>query len=157
MQRITPCLWYQDQAEEAVNFYLSIFNDSQILTTTRYGEVGPGDDDAVMVIEFELSGQKFVALNGRPPISFNESISHMISCETAEEVDHYWEKLSAGGEKSYCGWLKDKFGVSWQVVPTRLMKMMTDPDQGKAQMVMAAMMQMQKLDIDALQTAYNDA
>ncbi|QDU77259.1 3-demethylubiquinone-9 3-methyltransferase [Bremerella volcania] len=157
MPRITPFLWFDDQAQEAVNFYLSIFDDSRILTQTRYGEVGPGPEGSIMTIEFELQGQTFVALNGGPHFTFNESVSFVVNCETAEEVDHYWEKLSEGGEKSHCGWLKDKFGVSWQVVPTLLQSLISDANQTKAQMVIAAMLQMQKLDVVALQTAYDDA
>jgi len=157
MQRITPFLWFNDQAEEAVDFYLSIFSDSRILTQARYGEVGPGPEGSIMTIEFELQGQKFVALNGGPHFTFNEAVSFVVNCETADEVDHYWEKLSAGGKTSQCGWLKDKFGVSWQVVPTLLARLVSDADPGKAQMVMAAMLQMEKLDVAALQTAYDDA
>ncbi|MEW4562887.1 VOC family protein [Bremerella sp. JC770] len=157
MQRITPFLWFNDQAEEAVHFYLSIFADSRILTQARYGEVGPGPEGSIMTIEFELQGQKFVALNGGPHFTFNEAVSFVVNCETADEVDHYWEKLSAGGKTSQCGWLKDKFGVSWQVVPTLLARLVSDADRGKAQMVMAAMLQMEKLDVAALQTAYDDA
>ena len=157
MQRITPFLWFDNQAEEAVHFYLSIFQDSRIVSETRYGEVGPGPEGSIMTIEFELQGQRFVALNGGPVFTFNEAISMVVNCETADEVDHYWEKLSAGGEPSRCGWLKDKFGVSWQVVPTKLKTLLADRDPGKTQMVMAAMMQMDKLDLNALQTAYHDA
>lgn len=157
MPRITPFLWFNDQAEEAVNFYLSIFDDSRILTQTRYGEVGPGPEGSIMTIEFELQGQKFVALNGGPHFTFNEAVSFVVNCETAQEVDHYWDKLSDGGEQSQCGWLKDKYGVSWQVVPTLLPRLVSDANQDKAQMVMAAMLQMQKLDVVALQTAYDDA
>lgn len=157
MQRITPFLWFNDQAEEAVNFYLSIFDDSRILTKTRYGEVGPGPEGSIMTIDFELQGQPFVALNGGPHFTFNEAVSFVVNCETAEEVDHYWEKLSEGGETSQCGWLKDQFGISWQVVPTLLPRLIGDANQDKAQMVMAAMLQMQKLDVVALQTAYDDA
>lgn len=157
MPRVTPFLWFNDQAEEAVHFYLSIFDDSRILTKTRYGEVGPGPEGSIMTIEFELQGRPFVALNGGPHFTFNEAVSFVVNCETAEEVDHYWDKLSEGGEKSQCGWLKDKFGVSWQVVPTLLLRLIGDANQDKAQMVMAAMLQMQKLDVVALQTAYDDA
>lgn len=157
MQGVTPFLWFDDQAEEAVQFYLSIFEDSRILSKSRYGEVGPGPEGSIMTIDFELQGQRLVALNGGPIYHFNEAVSFVVNCETAEEVDHYWEKLSAGGERSHCGWLKDKFGVSWQVVPTLLMRLINDADQDKAQMVMAAMLQMEKLDIVGLQTAYDDA
>ncbi|MBA2114407.1 VOC family protein [Bremerella alba] len=157
MQRITPFLWFNDQAEEAVEFYLSIFDDSRVLTQTKYGEVGPGPVGSIMTIEFELQGQKFVALNGGPHFTFNEAVSFVIHCESAQEVDHFWEKLSVGGETSQCGWLKDKYGVFWQVVPTLLPRLISDANQDKAQMVIAAMLQMQKLDVVALQTAYDDA
>ena len=157
MPSITPFLWFDDQAEEAVNFYLSIFNDARVLTQTRYGEVGPGPDGSIMTIEFELQGQKLVALNGGPHFTFNEAVSFVVNCETAEELDHFWEKLSEGGQQSNCGWLKDKFGVSWQVVPTLLYRLINDANQEKSQMVMAAMLQMRKLDMVGLQTAYDDA
>lgn len=157
MQRITPFLWFENQAEEAANFYVSIFPDSKITKTAYYGEVGPGPDGSVMTVEFELQGQRFVALNGGPHFRINEAISFVVNCETADEVDRYWAELSAGGEESRCGWLKDKFGVSWQVVPTLLGELMSGADPEKSQMVMAAMMQMTKLDVAALQTAYNDA
>lgn len=157
MPSITPFLWFDDQAEEAVNFYLSIFDDAKVLTQARYGEVGPGPEGSIMTIEFELQGQKLVALNGGPHFTFNEAVSFVVNCETGEELDHYWEKLSEGGEQSHCGWLKDKFGVSWQVVPTLLHRLISDANQEKAQMVMAAMLQMRKLDMAGLQTAYDDA
>lgn len=157
MPSITPFLWFDDQAEEAVNFYLSIFEDAKVLTQARYGEVGPGPEGSIMTIEFELQGQKLVALNGGPHFTFNEAVSFVVNCETGEELDHYWEKLSEGGEQSHCGWLKDKFGVSWQVVPTLLHRLISDANQEKAQMVMAAMLQMRKLDMAGLQTAYDDA
>lgn len=157
MPSITPFLWFNDQAEQAVNFYLSIFEDSRILTHARYGEVGPGPEGSIMTIEFELQGQKFVALNGGPHFTFSEAVSFVVTCETAEEVDHYWARLSEGGEQSQCGWLKDKFGVSWQIVPTLLQRLISDANRDKAQMVIAAMLQMQKLDIVALQNAYDDA
>ncbi|MFN3149254.1 VOC family protein [Bremerella sp.] len=157
MPSITPFLWFDDQAEEAVNFYLSIFDDARVLTQTRFGEVGPGPDGSIMTIEFELQGQKLVALNGGPHFTFNEAVSFVVNCETAEELDHFWEKLSEGGQQSHCGWLKDKFGVSWQVVPTLLYRLINDANQEKSQMVMAAMLQMGKLDMVGLQTAYDDA
>lgn len=157
MPSITPFLWFENQAEEAAQFYVSVFPASTILKTTHYGEVGPGPDGTVMTVEFELQGHRFVALNGGPHFKINEAISFVVNCETAEEVNHYWEQLTAGGEESRCGWLKDKFGVSWQVVPTLLSQLLSDPDPAKSQMVMAAMLQMQKLDVAALQTAYDDA
>ncbi|MEW4451607.1 VOC family protein [Bremerella sp. JC817] len=157
MQGITTFLWFNDQAEEAARFYVSVFDDAKILSETRYGEVGPGPEGSIMTIEFEIQGQRFVALNGGPIFTFTEAISLVVNCESAEEIDYYWDKLTEGGEPSRCGWLKDKFGVSWQVVPTRLKTLLGDPDPAKSQMVMAAMMQMEKLDLHALQTAYNDA
>ncbi len=157
MQPITPFLWFENQAEDAANFYVSIFPDSRILKTTYYGEVGPGPDGTVMTIEFELQGQKFIALNGGPHFKINEAISFVVHCETANEVDQYWQKLGTDGEESQCGWLKDQFGVSWQIVPTLLGKLLSDSNPAKSQMVMAAMLQMKKLDVAALQTAYDDA
>ncbi|GAA4420073.1 VOC family protein [Bremerella cremea] len=157
MQGITPFLWFNNQAEEAARFYVSVFDDAKILSETRYSEVGPGPEGSIMTIEFEIQGQRFVALNGGPVFTFTEAISLVVNCESAEEIDYYWDKLTEGGEPSRCGWLKDKFGVSWQVVPTKLKTLLGDPDPAKSQMVMAAMMQMEKLDLHALQTAYNDA
>jgi len=160
LQRIAPCLWFDDQAEAAANFYSAIFRNSQITAISRYGEAGrefhgkaPG---TVMTVAFELDGQAFTALNGGPLFKFTEAVSFQINCETQDEVDHYWQKLSEGGdEKSQqCGWLKDKYGVSWQVVPSLLIEMMNDPDSGKSQRVMAAMLQMKKLDIAGLKRAY---
>ena len=160
LQKIAPCLWFDDQAEEAVKFYTAIFRNSKITTISRYGEAGcefhgktPG---TVMTVAFELEGQAFTALNGGPVFKFNEAISFQISCESQEEVDHYWQKLSEGGDEAaqQCGWLKDKYGVSWQVVPTALIEMMNDPDSAKSQRVTAAMLQMKKLDIAGLRRAY---
>lgn len=128
MQKITPFLWFDDKAEEAVNFYTSIFKNSKIVNITRYGEVGPGPKGTVMIGTFQLDGQEFIALNGGPHFTFSEAISFLVNCETQEEVDELWEKLSEGGEKVECGWLKDKYGVSWQIVPTVLGEMMNDPD-----------------------------
>ncbi len=152
--RITPFLWFDDQAEEAVNSYISIFNNSRIMGITRYGEAGAEvagrPKGTIMTIEFQLEGQKFVALNGGPVFTFSQAISFVVSCETQEEVDELWEKLSAGGEKGQCGWLKDKFGVSWQIVPTVLGEMLQDKNQKKSENVMKAMLQMDKIDIKKL-------
>lgn len=159
-QKITPCLWFDNQAEEAAKFYAGIFKNSKILKIARYGEAGreahgrpPG---TVMTVAFELDGQTFTALNGGPIFKFNEAISFQINCETQEEVDYYWQRLSEGGDEKaqQCGWLKDKYGVSWQVVPTVLPEMMSDPDPQKSQRAMAAMLQMKKLDIEKLKRAY---
>ena len=156
-QKITTFLWFDNNAEEAANFYVSVFKNSRILNTARYGEVGPGPNGSVMTIEFELDGQRFTGLNGGPQFKFNEAISLVVHCETQEEIDYYWEKLSAdGGEEVQCGWLKDKFGLSWQVVPNILPKLMTDGDSQKRQRVMSALLGMKKLDINALQKAAND-
>jgi predicted 3-demethylubiquinone-9 3-methyltransferase (glyoxalase superfamily) len=154
MQRITPFLWFDDQAEEAANFYVSIFDHSKIVGVTRYGEVGPGPKGSVMTVTFQLDGQEFVALNGGPHFKFTEAISFVVNCKTQEEVDGLWEKLSEGGEKVECGWLKDKYGVSWQIVPTILGEMLSDPDPVRSQRVMKAMLQMKKIDIDRLKNAY---
>ena len=154
MQKITPFLWFDNNAEEAANFYVSVFKNSKLLNIARYGEVGPGPAGSVMTAEFELNGQEFVALNAGPTFKFTEAISFVVNCETQEEVDYYWERLSEGGEKSHCGWLKDKFGLSWQVTPTILGKLMADKDQEKSNRVMQAMLKMDKLDIEPLQRAY---
>ena len=153
-QKITPFLWFDHQAEEAVGFYTSIFKDSKIGTVTRYGEAGPGPKGSVMTMGFELDGQEFVALNGGPHYQFTPAISFVINCESQEEVDHYWETLSAGGQEIQCGWLRDKYGVSWQVVPTVLIDMLHDKDAARAQRVMKAMLQMKKIDIARLEEAY---
>ena len=156
MQKITPFLWFDTQAEEAVNFYSSIFKkDSRILGMSRYGDAGPGPKGSVMVAKFQLFGQEFLALNGGPTFKFTEAISLVVNCETQEEVDEYWEKLSAGGQTSQCGWLKDKFGLSWQIVPTILGKLMQDKDPEKSKRVMQAMLQMTKIEIEKLQRAYD--
>ena len=161
IQRITPCLWFDDQAEEASEFYTAIFEKSRIVEISRYGEAGqeihgkpPG---SVMVVAFELDGQAFTALNGGPTFKFNEAISLIINCETQAEVDYYWEKLSAGGDENaqQCGWLKDKFGVSWQVTPRILIEMVNDPDHEKSHRVFSAMLQMKKIDIGELKRAYD--
>ncbi|MDD1719608.1 MAG: VOC family protein [Methanoregulaceae archaeon] len=154
MQKITPFLWFNDNAEEAVNFYVSVFKRSKIVRVTRYGEAGPGPKDSVMALGFEIEGQEFAALNGGPQFTFSPAISFVVNCGTQEEVDYYWEKLSDGGEKQVCGWLKDRFGVSWQVVPVVMVEMLNDPDQEKAQRVMKAMLQMTKIDIKTLKKAY---
>ncbi len=162
MQKISPCLWFDDKAEEAVNFYVSIFKNSKFGNVTRYGnegyEIHKKKEGSVMTIDFEIEGQKFLALNGGPIFKFNEAISFQIYCDTQEEIDYYWEKLTEGGDKNaqVCGWLKDKFGVSWQVVPIALIKMLQDKDSKKTERVMKAMLQMQKLDIDALTKAYQE-
>ena len=153
-KKITPFLWFDGKAEEAVNLYVSIFEDSAIGGITRYGPGGPGPEGSVMTVEFRLRGQDFVALNGGPEFKFTEAISLHVNCETQEEVDKFWEKLSAGGEEGPCGWLKDKYGLSWQVVPTALGEMLQDKDPEKANRVMQAMLQMSKIDIKALERAY---
>jgi predicted 3-demethylubiquinone-9 3-methyltransferase (glyoxalase superfamily) len=158
MQKITPFLWFNDNAEEAVNFYVSLFKDAKITSLSRYGEGGPGPAGQVMVMSLELFGQEFHALNGGPMFNFTEAVSFVVNCETQEEVDHYWNALIAdGGEPSMCGWLKDKFGLSWQVTPTILGKLASDEDPEKVKRVMGAMMEMRKLDIAALQQAYDQA
>jgi predicted 3-demethylubiquinone-9 3-methyltransferase (glyoxalase superfamily) len=154
MQKITPFLWFDDNAEEAIKFYTSIFKNSKIGKVTRYGEAGPGKKGSVMTATFELQGQEFVALNGGPHFKFTEAISFVVNCETQEEVDDLWEKLSRGGQEVECGWLKDKFGLSWQIVPTILPKLLSDPDPAKSQRVMKAMLKMKKLDIVRLKQAY---
>jgi predicted 3-demethylubiquinone-9 3-methyltransferase (glyoxalase superfamily) len=154
IQKINPFLWFDDQAEEAARFYTSIFNNSKIETIVHYGETGPGPKGSVMTVAFELEGQKFVALNGGPHFKFTEAISFVVNCETQSELDEFWQKLSEGGEEEACGWLKDKFGLSWQIVPTVMVEMLQDPDPERSQRVMQAMMPMKKLDIAALEQAY---
>ncbi|MGA9207358.1 MAG: VOC family protein [Terriglobales bacterium] len=154
MGKITPFLWFDDKAEEAANFYTSIFNNSRIVGISRYGEAGPGPKGAVMSVTFELEGQKFMALNGGPTFTFTPAISFFVSCENQQEVDELREKLSAGGKKDRCGWLRDKYGVSWQIIPTALMELMGDPDPKKSSRVMKAMLEMDKIDIQRLQQAY---
>lgn len=153
MQKITPFLWYETQAEEAANFYVSVFKNSKVKSVSRYGEAGPGPKGSAMTVAFELNGQDFIALNGGPQFKFTPAISFVVNCETQEEIDHYWEKLSAGGRTDQCGWLADKFGLSWQVVPTILGKLMSSGDARKGQRVMQALLQMKKLDIAKLQQA----
>jgi predicted 3-demethylubiquinone-9 3-methyltransferase (glyoxalase superfamily) len=154
MTKITPFLWFDTQAEEAATFYVSIFKNSKIGKISHYGEGGPGPAGSVMTVEFELDGQHFIALNGGPHFKFNEAISFSIDCKTQSEVDEFWKKLSAGGQEVQCGWLKDKYGLSWQVVPAVLGEMLNDPDPAKAKRVMAAMLKMKKIDIDELKKAY---
>lgn len=154
MQKITPFLWFGDKAEEAMMFYVSIFGNSRVLGITRYGESGPGPKGTVMTVNFVLGGQEFVALNGGHNFTFSPAISFVVNCTTQEEVDEMWEKLSEEGEKHNCGWLQDKYGVSWQIVPTVLIEMLKDPDPAKSNRVMQAMMQMDKIDIKGLRRAY---
>ena len=158
MQKITPCLWFDSNAEEAVNFYASVFKKSKIGKISRYGEEGyeihGKPAGTVLTVEFELNGQTFTALNGGPVFKFNEAISFQVSCKSQKEVDYYWEKLSEGGEKGQCGWLKDKYGVSWQIVPTVLGEMLQDKVTKKSERVMKALLQMKKLDIRKLKQAY---
>ena len=153
MQKITPFLWFDDKAEEAMNFYISIFKNSKIGSVTRYGEGGPVPKGTVMSAKFQLDGQEFMALNGGPHFKFTEAISLYVNCESQEEVDELWEKLSAGGEKSRCGWLKDKYGLSWQLIPTALGELLQDKDAAKSKRVMMAMMQMDKIEVDTLKRA----
>jgi predicted 3-demethylubiquinone-9 3-methyltransferase (glyoxalase superfamily) len=157
MQRITPFLWFDDQAEEAMNFYVSIFKNSKVGRVTRYGEAGPGPKGSVMSATFQLEGQEFIALNGGPHFSFTPAISFFVNCETQEEVDELWKKLSAGGKTERCGWLKDKYGLSWQIIPSALGRLMGDNNAAKAQSVMKAMLEMHKIDIARLQQAYDQA
>jgi predicted 3-demethylubiquinone-9 3-methyltransferase (glyoxalase superfamily) len=153
-QKITTFLWFDDNAEEAVNFYTSIFKDSKILSLSRYGEAGPGPAGKVMMVTFQLEGQEFMALSGGPLFKFTEAISLFVTCKTQEEVDYFWSRLTAGGgQESRCGWLKDKFGLSWQIIPSALGELMGDRDPKKAQRVMQAMLQMKKIDIAGLQRA----
>ena len=155
MQKITTFLTFNDRAEEAVHFYTSVFKDSQIVMTTRYGETGPGPKGSLMTASFRLFGQEFVALNGGPSFQFSQGFSLLVNCDTQEEIDEYWEKLSEGGQKIECGWLTDKFGVSWQITPRVLVPMLADKDKEKANRVMKAMLQMKKLDIAKLKAAYD--
>ena len=154
MQKITPFLWYDHQAEEAMNFYLSIFKNSSAGRISRYGAAGPGPDGSVMSVTFRLEGQEFYALNGGPHFSFSPAISFFVNCESQEEVDDLWARLSEGGQTNQCGWLTDKFGVTWQIVPTVLGEMLSDPDPVKSQRVMQAMLKMTKFDIGVLRQAY---
>jgi predicted 3-demethylubiquinone-9 3-methyltransferase (glyoxalase superfamily) len=153
MQKITPFLWFDTEGEEAARFYTSVFPNSRIVEVAHYGSAGPRPEGMVMTVTFELDGQTFVALNGGPEFTFNEAISFEVSCESQEEVDSYWSTLSMGGEEGPCGWLKDRFGVSWQIVPTRLTELLLDPDREKSQRVMEAMLKMKKIEIDELEQA----
>ena len=154
MPKITPFLWFDSQAEEAAAFYVSIFPNSRMVTTARYGEAGPGPAGSVMTVVFQLDGREFIALNGGPQFKFTEAVSFSVDCRTQQEVDQYWQKLSAGGEEGPCGWLKDKYGLSWQVNPAALGQMLSDPDPAKSKRVMQAMLGMKKIDIEGLKRAY---
>jgi predicted 3-demethylubiquinone-9 3-methyltransferase (glyoxalase superfamily) len=153
MNQITPCLWFDTEGEEAANFYVSVFPNSRIVDVTRYGSAGPRPEGMVMTVSFELDGRKFVALNGGPNYTFSEAISFQVSCKDQDEVDTFWNKLSEGGEEGPCGWLKDRYGVSWQVFPTVLPELLADPDPVRSQRVMQAMLEMSKIEIDALERA----
>ena len=154
MQKITPFLWFDNNAEEAARFYTSVFKNAKILSVSRYGDAGPGPKGSVMVVSFQLEGQQFTALNGGPQFKFSEAFSFVVSCENQQEIDEYWSKLtSGGGQESQCGWLKDKFGFSWQIVPTALGKLMSDKDPKKSSRVMQALLQMNKIDIATLEQA----
>ncbi len=155
MQKIVPFLWFDGNAEEAMNFYVSIFKDSKVVSVTRYGDAGPGKKGTVMAATFQLEGQDFYALNGGPQYKFTPAISLFVNCETQQEVDALWKKLSAGGREDQCGWLQDKYGLSWQIIPTVLGKMLGDKDAKKANAAMKAMLQMKKIDIKGLQQAYD--
>lgn len=155
MQKITPFLWFNNNAEEAVQFYTAVFPDAKVLNMVRYTAGGPGPEGEVMTAVFQVQGQTFMALNGGPQFQFTEAVSFVVNCESQNEVDHYWEKLSEGGQKSRCGWLKDKFGLSWQVVPTALSKLLSGQDPERTKRVMEAMMKMDKLEIAVLEEAYN--
>jgi predicted 3-demethylubiquinone-9 3-methyltransferase (glyoxalase superfamily) len=155
VQKITPNLWFDTEAEEAANFYISIFKDSEVVNVMHFGDAGPRPAGMVMTVTFRLQGQEFTALNGGPDFKFNESISFLVNCESQDEVDEFWEKLSEGGEEGPCGWLNDQFGVSWQIVPTVLDALLQDKDSEKASRVMKAMLQMKKIDIAGLQEAYD--
>ncbi len=156
LRKITPCLWFDDQSEEAATFYTGIFENSRILDVTHYGTAGPRPEGMVMTVNFELDGQEFVALNGGPEFTFDEAISFQVNCDSQEEVDRFWSQLSEGGQEGPCGWVKDKFGLSWQIVPTVMDKLIRDPDSDRAQRAMKAMLGMSKLDIAELQRAADD-
>jgi len=155
--KITPNLWFDTEAEEAASFYTSVFENSQIVNVTHYPEGAPGPAGSVMTVEFELDGQRFVGINGGPQFTFDEAVSFEIKCDAQEEVDYYWERLSEGGEEGQCGWLKDRYGLSWQVVPTGMEEVFADPDPARAQRAMQAMLGMSKLDIGALRSAADGA
>lgn len=152
-QKIVPNLWFDTEAEQAAEFYVSVFENSRIVNVTHYTEAGPRDAGMVMTVEFELDGQRFIGINGGPEFKFDEAVSFAIECETQEEVDYFWTKLSEGGEEGQCGWLKDRYGLSWQVVPTGMEELFADPDKGRAERAMKAMLGMRKLDIAALRRA----
>jgi predicted 3-demethylubiquinone-9 3-methyltransferase (glyoxalase superfamily) len=154
LQKITPFLWFDSQAEEAANFYVSVFKNSKISNVARYGDAGPGPKGSVMMVNFQLEGQEFMALNGGPLYTFSPAISFFVDCKTQHEVDDLWDKLTAGGGEVECGWLRDKYGLSWQIIPTALMELMQDKDPAKSQRVFKAMLQMTKIDIEGLQRAY---
>jgi predicted 3-demethylubiquinone-9 3-methyltransferase (glyoxalase superfamily) len=154
MQKIHPCLWFDKEAEEAAHFYTSIFKDSRIIDVSRYGEAGPGEPGSVLVVMFEVAGQQLMALNGGPAFKFTEAISLYVNCESQDEVDEYWERLTEGGEESECGWLKDKYGLSWQIVPNRLIELLQDENRDKANAAMQAMLKMKKIDVAELERAY---
>ena len=157
MPKITPFLWFNSNAEEAANFYASVFKNSKVKAVTRYSGAGPGPKGSVMTVSFELDGQEFTALNGGPQFAFTEALSFVVHCDTQQDVDYYWDKLTAGGQESQCGWLKDKYGLSWQIVPKALPRLLQQTDPKKAQRVMQALLQMKKLDIGALERAAQDA
>lgn len=152
-KKITPCLWFDTEAEAAAEFYTSVFENSRILEVTHYGKAGPRPEGSVLTVSFELDGQEFVALNGGPEFTFDEAVSFQVHCETQDEVDEYWRRLTEGGEEVTCGWLKDRFGLSWQIVPTRLIELMKDPDPDKAARATRAMLGMKKIDIAAVEQA----
>jgi predicted 3-demethylubiquinone-9 3-methyltransferase (glyoxalase superfamily) len=154
MQKIVPSLWFDTEAEDAANFYVGIFSDSRIVKVARYGSAGPRPEGMVMTVDFQLEGQDFNAINGGPDFTFTEAVSLIVNCQSQEEVDEMWEKLGAGGEPGPCGWLKDKYGLSWQIVPVELGDMLSDPDPVKSQRVMAAMLKMGKIEVAELQEAY---
>jgi predicted 3-demethylubiquinone-9 3-methyltransferase (glyoxalase superfamily) len=153
MEKITPFLWFDTEGEDAARFYASVFPNSKIGEIARYGSAGPRPEGTVMTVSFELDGQRFVALNGGPEFTFSEAVSFLVNCDTQDEVDSYWSALSEGGEEGPCGWLKDKFGLSWQIVPNRLPELLADPDRERAQRVMEAMLKMKKIEVDELERA----
>jgi len=155
--KIAPCLWFDGQAEEAATFYTSVFKNSKILDTARYGDVGPGEKGSVMTVSFELNGEEFTALNGGPEFTFNEAISFQVKCDNQKEIDYFWTKLGAGGQEIECGWLKDRYGVAWQIFPTRLPELLSDPDPDRAGRAMEAMMKMKKIDLAELERAVDGA
>ncbi|MFG2499040.1 VOC family protein [Streptomyces sp. NPDC048441] len=157
MPRITPNLWFDTQGEDAAKFYVSVFPNSKITNVSYYGEAGPGRTGTVLTVEFELDGQRYTALNGGPQFTFSEAVSLMVDCADQEEVDYYWTKLAEGGEEGPCGWLKDKFGLSWQITPRELITLVSDPDEGRAQRAMTAMLGMKKIDVAALYAAADKA